>query len=126
MWVGGGGRGVAFVREDMQSLPSLPPSLSLPHAFSLSVLAVSLTPPPPPPEKRKQTKGLHRLLLRRPRLPRGKTLPQIRARLRADLPGTVRTNWLLWVPANFVNFRFVPCPCRWPSRISWPSFGTRT
>ena len=40
----------------------------------------------------------------------GKSLPQIGARLRDDLPSTVRSNWILWVPANFVNFRFVPVP----------------
>lgn len=26
------------------------------------------------------------------------------------MPTTVRSNWILWVPANFVNFRFVPVP----------------
>eukprot|EP00882_Tetradesmus_deserticola_P002924 GHRQ01003107.1.p1 GENE.GHRQ01003107.1~~GHRQ01003107.1.p1 ORF type:complete len:333 (+),score=75.77 GHRQ01003107.1:397-1395(+) len=28
--------------------------------------------------------------------------------LRADLPSAVRANWALWVPAQFLNFRFVP------------------
>ena len=30
------------------------------------------------------------------------------ARLRRDLPDIVRSNWLLWVPFQFINFRFVP------------------
>eukprot|EP00887_Chlorella_sp_A99_P003864 scaffold11.g3864.t1 len=30
------------------------------------------------------------------------------AKLRADLPTMVRSNWLLWVPFQFVNFRWVP------------------
>ena len=68
---GGGGRGVAFVREDMQSLLSLPPCLSR----MLSLFRFSPSPSPPPPEKRKQTKGLHRLLLRRPRRPRREDAP---------------------------------------------------
>jgi len=29
-------------------------------------------------------------------------------RLRRDLPDMVRSNWLLWVPFQFLNFRFVP------------------
>eukprot|EP00882_Tetradesmus_deserticola_P023055 GHRQ01025086.1.p1 GENE.GHRQ01025086.1~~GHRQ01025086.1.p1 ORF type:complete len:123 (+),score=21.77 GHRQ01025086.1:240-608(+) len=28
--------------------------------------------------------------------------------LKADLPSAVRANWALWVPAQFLNFRFVP------------------
>ena len=30
------------------------------------------------------------------------------AKVRADLPAALKANWALWVPANFVNFRFVP------------------
>ena len=30
------------------------------------------------------------------------------ARLRRDLPDMMRSNWALWVPFQFVNFRFVP------------------
>uniref|UniRef100_A0A7S0VKF2 Uncharacterized protein n=1 Tax=Polytomella parva TaxID=51329 RepID=A0A7S0VKF2_9CHLO len=33
---------------------------------------------------------------------------QIPEKLRQDLFNTVRANWLLWVPAQFVNFRYVP------------------
>ena len=33
---------------------------------------------------------------------------EVPARLRRDLPDIVRSNWLLWVPFQFVNFRFVP------------------
>lgn len=40
----------------------------------------------------------------------GKSVPQVKQRLRDDLPTTVCSNWILWVPANFVNFRFVPVP----------------
>ncbi|KAF8057927.1 Serine/threonine-protein phosphatase PP1 isozyme 1 [Scenedesmus sp. PABB004] len=32
----------------------------------------------------------------------------LRGRLATDLPPAVRANWALWVPAQFVNFRFVP------------------
>jgi hypothetical protein len=28
--------------------------------------------------------------------------------LKADLPSAIRANWALWVPAQFLNFRFVP------------------
>ncbi len=28
--------------------------------------------------------------------------------LRADWASSVRANWVLWVPAQFLNFRFVP------------------
>lgn len=30
------------------------------------------------------------------------------ATLKSDLPSAVRANWALWVPAQFLNFRFVP------------------
>ena len=30
------------------------------------------------------------------------------AKLRADLPEMLRSNWALWVPFQFINFRFVP------------------
>lgn len=30
------------------------------------------------------------------------------AKVKADLPSAIKANWALWVPANFVNFRFVP------------------
>jgi hypothetical protein len=30
------------------------------------------------------------------------------AKIKADLPSALKANWSLWVPANFVNFRFVP------------------
>eukprot|EP00775_Hariotina_reticulata_P007534 gene7534-7744_t len=33
---------------------------------------------------------------------------QIVATLKSDLPSAVRANWALWVPAQFLNFRFVP------------------
>lgn len=32
----------------------------------------------------------------------------IPAKLRSDLPTIVRSNWTLWVPFQFLNFRFVP------------------
>jgi hypothetical protein len=28
--------------------------------------------------------------------------------LRSDWPSAIRANWILWVPAQFINFRFVP------------------
>lgn len=28
--------------------------------------------------------------------------------LKADLPSAICANWALWVPAQFLNFRFVP------------------
>jgi hypothetical protein len=40
----------------------------------------------------------------------GKTPAQVEKKLRDDLPSTVRSNWVLWVPANFFNFRMVPVP----------------
>ena len=33
---------------------------------------------------------------------------QVPAKLRADLPTIIRSNWVLWVPFQFINFRFVP------------------
>jgi hypothetical protein len=30
------------------------------------------------------------------------------AKLRADLGTIVKSNWTLWVPFQFINFRFVP------------------
>ena len=33
---------------------------------------------------------------------------QIRSKLRRDLKPTVITNWQIWVPFQFVNFRFIP------------------
>ena len=32
----------------------------------------------------------------------------IAPKLKADLPEMVKSNWLLWVPFQFINFRFVP------------------
>ncbi|MEW5297094.1 MAG: hypothetical protein WDW36_000324 [Sanguina aurantia] len=32
----------------------------------------------------------------------------VKAKLQADLLTTVQANWLLWVPAQFLNFRFAP------------------
>ena len=29
-------------------------------------------------------------------------------RVRRDWPDMIKSNWLLWVPFQFVNFRFVP------------------
>jgi hypothetical protein len=53
------------------------------------------------------------------------------ARLRRDLPDIVRSNWLLWVPFQFVNFRFVPPQLQvlmanmvsliWNTYMSWKS-----
>ena len=55
------------------------------------------------------------------------------AKLRTDLGTMVRSNWALWVPFQFLNFRFVPpalqarppppgsrpaCPARLPSRCA--------
>jgi hypothetical protein len=33
---------------------------------------------------------------------------EISAALRSDWASSVRANWVLWVPAQFLNFRFVP------------------
>lgn len=33
------------------------------------------------------------------------SLPKL---LASDLPPAIRANWSLWVPAQFINFRFVP------------------
>jgi hypothetical protein len=51
------------------------------------------------------------------------------AKLRADLPAIVRSNWALWVPFQFLNFRFVPvrlqvlaanvCALGWNTYMSW-------
>ncbi len=38
----------------------------------------------------------------------GAPVESVAPRLRRDLPDMVRSNWLLWVPFQFVNFRFVP------------------
>jgi hypothetical protein len=32
----------------------------------------------------------------------------VKAKLQQDLVPTVKANWILWVPAQFVNFRYVP------------------
>lgn len=39
------------------------------------------------------------------------------AKLRADLPTMVRSNWTLWVPFQFVNFRYVPPQLQ--ARMEW-------
>lgn len=39
--------------------------------------------------------------------PQGKP-EQIKDELRTNWPSTVKANWMLWVPAQFINFRFVP------------------
>ncbi len=33
---------------------------------------------------------------------------QIPAKLESDLKDAVLTNWKLWIPAQFINFRFMP------------------
>ena len=38
----------------------------------------------------------------------GKRMDVIPAVLMKDVPDVVVTNWILWIPAMFVNFRFVP------------------
>lgn len=35
---------------------------------------------------------------------------QIVPELKSSLPSAIKANWMLWVPAQFVNFRFVPVP----------------
>jgi hypothetical protein len=32
----------------------------------------------------------------------------IMSKLQKDWPPAVQVNWLLWVPAQFINFKFVP------------------
>ncbi len=32
----------------------------------------------------------------------------VRAKLEQDLVPAVKVNWLIWVPAQFINFKFVP------------------
>ncbi|KAL4436140.1 hypothetical protein ABPG77_005588 [Micractinium sp. CCAP 211/92] len=61
----------------------------------------------------------------------GAPVESVAPRLRRDLPDMVRSNWLLWVPFQFVNFRFVPpqlqvlasnaCALLWNTYISWKS-----
>jgi hypothetical protein len=38
----------------------------------------------------------------------GGGLPGAKAALKADWASSIRANWVLWVPAQFLNFRFVP------------------
>ena len=38
----------------------------------------------------------------------GKSPNQVLERLRSDVPDALVTNWILWIPAMMVNFRFVP------------------
>lgn len=33
---------------------------------------------------------------------------QVAAQLKSDWLGVVKANWMLWVPVQFFNFRFVP------------------
>ena len=52
-------------------------------------------------------------------------------KLRSDLPTIVRSNWVLWVPFQFINFRFVPVRLQvlaanmvallWNTYVSWAS-----
>jgi hypothetical protein len=35
-------------------------------------------------------------------------LPPRRAKLQADLFTSVKVNWTLWVPAQYINFKYVP------------------
>ena len=43
----------------------------------------------------------------------------IKPKLKQDWQGAVMTNWKLWVPFQFLNFRFVPqsMQVRTPSRV---------
>ena len=38
----------------------------------------------------------------------GKSTDQIQDKIKADLPTAVTGSWAYWVPAHFVNFRFIP------------------
>ncbi len=38
----------------------------------------------------------------------GKSLPDIQAKIKNDLATAVMGSWTVWIPAHFVNFRFVP------------------
>ena len=38
----------------------------------------------------------------------GKSFGNIKTVLKRDVPDVLVTNWVLWIPAMFVNFRFVP------------------
>ncbi|KIZ00341.1 hypothetical protein MNEG_7616 [Monoraphidium neglectum] len=33
--------------------------------------------------------------------------PEVKAALKSDWASSVRANWVLWVPAQFLNFRYV-------------------
>lgn len=33
---------------------------------------------------------------------------QIVPKLQQDWPGAIKVNWVLWIPAQFINFKFVP------------------
>jgi len=33
---------------------------------------------------------------------------QIVRKLQQDWPETIKVNWVLWIPAQFINFKFVP------------------
>lgn len=41
-------------------------------------------------------------------LAEGKSTDQIVDKIKADLPTAVTGSWAYWVPAHFVNFRFIP------------------
>eukprot|EP00798_Chlamydomonas_sp_ICE-L_P025111 gene25111-10752_t len=38
----------------------------------------------------------------------GASIPEVQDKLKRDLFPAVKVNWLLWVPAQFINFKFVP------------------
>lgn len=56
-------------------------------------------------------------------------LDQLQAKLRAEMWPTLQTNWLIWIPAMFLNFRFVPLQYQvlasnvvslvWNTYLSW-------
>ena len=49
----------------------------------------------------------------------------IKSKLSNDLFTIVRSNWLLWVPFQFVNFGFVPAHLQvwWADCFSWQAAG---
>jgi len=38
----------------------------------------------------------------------GGDLAAVKTALKTDWAGSIRANWVLWVPAQFLNFRFMP------------------
>lgn len=38
----------------------------------------------------------------------GKSVPEVQTKIKNDLATAVMGSWTVWIPAHFINFRFVP------------------